>query len=197
MEPTLIAEIGGSSSRWAYLPTDGPEVLLPVKGDRMPGFNPVAGDAEGFIAGVRAQVVQHCPAAFGARRLFVYGAGCGAADRQLRMQQVLAPLFPSAVVDVQSDLDGAALGLCGSGPGLVLILGTGMTMVEPCIAPCPRWAISWVMKAAAPIWAVRCCRTSSTAACRRTPPSRSLDLTGWLWNGSLRRCTDQQRLRGP
>jgi N-acetylglucosamine kinase-like BadF-type ATPase len=126
MEPTLIAEIGGSSSRWAYLPTDGPEVLLPVKGERMPGFNPVAGDAEGFIAGVRAQVVQHCPAAFGARRLFVYGAGCGAADRQLRMQQVLAPLFPSAVVDVQSDLDGAALGLCGSGPGLVLILGTGM-----------------------------------------------------------------------
>lgn len=126
MVPTLIAEIGGSSSRWAYLPADGPEVLLPVKGERMPGFNPVAGDVEVFTSTVQVQLAQHCPEAFAVRQVFVYGAGCGAPDRQRRMQQVLAPLFPSGAVHVQSDLDGAALGLCGAGPGLVLILGTGM-----------------------------------------------------------------------
>src|SRR5690606_20564764 len=35
-------------------------------------------------------------------------------------------LWPSARIVVDSDLVGAARGLCGTTPGLVLILGTGM-----------------------------------------------------------------------
>ena len=126
MAPTLIGEIGGSSSRWAYLAADGSGTVLPVKGERMPGFNPVSGDAEAFTRAVDGLFRMHCPEAFHARHAYIYGAGCGAPDRRARMQAVLAPLFDRAVVHVESDLAGAALGLCHGTPGLVLILGTGM-----------------------------------------------------------------------
>jgi glucosamine kinase len=126
MVPTLIGEIGGSSSRWAYLAADGGETVLPVKGDRMPGFNPVSGDSEAFTEAVKDRLKVHCPEAFLSGHVYIYGAGCGAPDRQARMQAVLAPLFNRAVVHVESDLNGAALGLCHGTPGLVLILGTGM-----------------------------------------------------------------------
>lgn len=126
MQPILIGEIGGSSSRWAFLPASGPAVLLPAKGERLPGFNPVAGDAVLFASAVRTHLDQHCPEALAAAVVHIYGAGCGAPDRQARMKEVLSPLFPAAAMHVQSDLDGAALGLCGATPALVLILGTGM-----------------------------------------------------------------------
>ncbi|MEZ4756600.1 MAG: hypothetical protein R2817_07230 [Flavobacteriales bacterium] len=126
MVPTLIAEIGGSSSRWAYLSSEAGETILPVKGERIPGFNPLAGDADMFIGAVRAQLRTHCPAAMEAERVHVYGAGCGTPERQARMREVLSPLFPRARMHVQSDLNGAAMGLCQGAPGLVLILGTGM-----------------------------------------------------------------------
>jgi N-acetylglucosamine kinase-like BadF-type ATPase len=126
MLPTLIAEIGGSSSRWAYLSSEGGETILPVKGERIPGFNPLAGDAETFQGAVREQLLAHCPAAMQVGRVHAYGAGCGTPERRARMQDVLAPLFPQARMHIHSDLDGAALGLCQGAPGLVLILGTGM-----------------------------------------------------------------------
>jgi glucosamine kinase len=126
MVPTLIGEIGGSSSRWAYLEHDGGEIVLPLKGERIPGFNPVSGDAQAFSEAIKGYFKLHCPAAFHAERLYIYGAGCGTPDRQSRMHAVLAPLFAKAAVQVESDLFGAAVGLCRGTPGLVLILGTGM-----------------------------------------------------------------------
>ncbi|HEX2616603.1 MAG TPA: hypothetical protein VHL57_03620, partial [Flavobacteriales bacterium] len=56
----------------------------------------------------------------------VYGAGCGTVERAERMRDTLRELWPGARIDVWTDLLGAARGLCGRTPGLVLILGTGM-----------------------------------------------------------------------
>jgi N-acetylglucosamine kinase-like BadF-type ATPase len=123
---TLIGEIGGSSSRWAFLAPDGSTVMLPLKGDRVPGFNPVSGDGEAFAAVVGTYLADHCPPALHAAHVVLYGAGCGSLDRRERMEATLRPLWPAALMDVQTDIRGAATGLCGSSPSLVLILGTGM-----------------------------------------------------------------------
>ena len=122
----LIGEIGGSSSRWAFLAPDGSVVMMPAKGDRMPGFNPISGDGEAFASAVSDYLRGHCAIAFQAGRVVIYGAGCGSADRRERMEATLRPLWQHTVMEVNTDIRGAVLGLCGSSTGLVLILGTGM-----------------------------------------------------------------------
>lgn len=54
-----------------------------------------------------------------------YGAGCGAVQRKKLVATALWKLFPSALIEVHTDLLGAARALCGSKPGLAAILGTG------------------------------------------------------------------------
>lgn len=118
----LLADIGGTSSRWALL-AEGEE---PAIWEDLPGFNPATGDPDAFIGGVRrmadASVGEHV------RELIVYGAGCGTDERKAVMRAVLQPIWPQAVITVENDLLGTARGLCGSSSGTVLILGTGMNI---------------------------------------------------------------------
>ncbi|MBK8497321.1 MAG: hypothetical protein IPL52_00545 [Flavobacteriales bacterium] len=125
-KPLLIAEIGGSSSRWAWVPDEGPAITVPLPGRSLPGFNPVNGDARLFVQDLREGLEEHVPAAMSAEHLVVYGAGCGSEQRRDVMHATIATIWPAAEIEVNTDLMGAARGLCGSGSGLVLILGTGM-----------------------------------------------------------------------
>jgi glucosamine kinase len=121
MEATVVADIGGTSSRWGVLRTgDEPWII-----EGTPGFNPAVGDATGFREAVRTMFAAHdvVPG-----DLYVYGAGCGTPERALRMADVLLSIWPNARADISSDLMGAAHGLLGTRPGLVLILGTGMNV---------------------------------------------------------------------
>ena len=127
-KPLLIAEIGGSSSRWAWDPDEGPVITVPPPGRTLPGFNPVRGDARLFVQDLREGFQEHLPAAMEAEHLVVYGAGCGSESRRMVMRETLASVWPEAEIEVDTDLMGAARGLCGSGTGLVLILGTGMNV---------------------------------------------------------------------
>ena len=123
---TVIAEIGGSSSRWALMGPVGEAHVHPVKGTSILGFNPLSGDPDRFVDDVRRHFMQYAPDAFQAGIVHVYAAGTGHPDRQERMRATLARLWPTAVLSVNTDLLGAARGLCGDDTGLVLILGTGM-----------------------------------------------------------------------
>ncbi|MEO8733953.1 MAG: hypothetical protein ABI373_06455, partial [Flavobacteriales bacterium] len=117
----LIADIGGTSSRWASLDTSGAAELPCV----LPGFNPAVGDP----SALRAALGAHGPITAGAsavEELVVYGAGCGTEERKTLMREALQPFWPAARITVGSDLLGAARGLYGRHAGLVLILGTGM-----------------------------------------------------------------------
>lgn len=125
---TVIGEIGGSSSRWAWSAEDGKVDLLPHRGATIPGFNPLNGDRELFISGVRTHLDQHVPDALGAVHVHAYGAGCGSDARKQVMAEALQGLWPDARIAVATDLEGAARGLLGNGTGLVLILGTGMNV---------------------------------------------------------------------
>ena len=127
-EALLIAEIGGSSSRWAWITADGSTTTLPLPGDGLAGFNPVSGDASLFTAGINAYFSAHAALAFSSPEVVVYGAGCGSDARRAVMHKAIASIWPASTIAVQTDLLGAARGLCGSEKGLVLILGTGMNI---------------------------------------------------------------------
>jgi N-acetylglucosamine kinase-like BadF-type ATPase len=124
--PRIIAEIGGSSSRWALLFGDGSVLTFPLKGEAICGFNPVQGDGAYFAAEVKGYFEARCPEALLAQELIVYGAGCGTEPRRQRMRDALRAVWSATHVHVETDLMAAARGMCTDKPGLVLILGTGM-----------------------------------------------------------------------
>lgn len=119
----LIADIGGTSSRWALAGTAdaiGSQSIFP-------GFNPAGGDPSALQRELRSALLQRSAMAE-AEEVIIYGAGCGHVERQERMRQALQPIWPQARITVHSDLLGAARGLYGDAAGLVLILGTGMNV---------------------------------------------------------------------
>lgn len=124
--PRIIAEIGGSSSRWALLFPDGSVLTFPLKGETICGFNPVQGDGPFFAGEVKRYFAERCPEALLAQDMVVYGAGCGTEPRRQRMREAIRAVWPGTHVHVETDLMAAARDMCNDRPGLVLILGTGM-----------------------------------------------------------------------
>ncbi len=57
--------------------------------------------------------------------IFYYGAGCGADSKKEIIKNALLANFPLANIEVNTDLLGAAYGMCGASAGIVAILGTG------------------------------------------------------------------------
>lgn len=116
---TVVADIGGTSSRWGVLRSEGDHVII----DGLPGFNPATAAPEGFVEAVRERSRSE---GLSPEALFVYSAGCGSPERADRMRDALRRIWPGVDVDLNTDLLGAARGLLEDAPGLVLILGTGM-----------------------------------------------------------------------
>ncbi len=56
--------------------------------------------------------------------IYFYGAGC-TPEAAPKVETAMRQLFRDAIIEVQSDMLGAARGLCGNQPGIVAILGTG------------------------------------------------------------------------
>ncbi|MEO8733366.1 MAG: hypothetical protein ABI373_03445, partial [Flavobacteriales bacterium] len=93
----LIADIGGTSSRWASLDASGAAELPGV----LPGFNPAVGDPSALQAALGA----NGPITAGAsavKELVVYGAGCGTEERMALMRAALQPFWPAARITVES-----------------------------------------------------------------------------------------------
>lgn len=57
--------------------------------------------------------------------LFYYGTGCSNPERSRPVNLALKSIFPNAQITVESDLLGAARGLCGHQEAIACILGTG------------------------------------------------------------------------
>ena len=94
----------------------------------MPGFNPVSGDAHLFATGIKDYFKRQAPSALSASQVVVYGAGCGSEQRRAIVEEAISSIWTGASVEVNTDLLGAARGLCAAESGLVLILGTGMNI---------------------------------------------------------------------
>ncbi len=57
--------------------------------------------------------------------IFFYGAGCESGSKKEIIRAALFNVFPVSIIEVNSDMIGAARAMCGSNPGVAAILGTG------------------------------------------------------------------------
>lgn len=114
----LIADVGGTSSRWILL-KDGQQIQQ-VKAI---GFNPYVSKNDVLSDIVEETVlpsIGRIPS-----KVHYYGAGCGRSEFQERVSGIISKAFPKAEVHVHSDLVGAGRALLANKPGLAIILGTG------------------------------------------------------------------------
>jgi len=115
----LIADSGSTKTDWILRASDGTQTELHTD-----GINP-ARDARDIIYNVLYhQLLTQLPATDGLQAVYFYGAGCIEPFSQT-VQSVISELLPGCVVEVESDLLGAARALCGHEPGIACILGTG------------------------------------------------------------------------
>lgn len=114
----IIADSGSSKIDWRLLDASGA-----IRQAQSPGFNPYYQPIEHLHASLNGVVV---PAATEeVKRIFYYGTGVSSAKNQDLVRSAFLQYFPSAKVDVEWDLLGAARALCGHEPGIACILGTG------------------------------------------------------------------------
>lgn len=117
----LLADSGSTKTHWALV-HQGQTCELATQ-----GLNPRLTDASAFrfvLRQVRHDLVQDKQLS----AIYFYGAGCGTAQMQQHVGQLLREVFPEAVSEVAGDLLGACRATCGHEPGVVGILGTGSNL---------------------------------------------------------------------
>ena len=120
MGALLLGDVGGSSSRWAVVHDSGHELLRAESA--WPGYNAASGEATALIEQLgRAWQGRSAP-----DKVLVFAAGCGTPRRAARFASELAWIFTNTPIHVEGDLLGAARAMWGTGPGRILIVGTGM-----------------------------------------------------------------------
>lgn len=133
----LIADSGGSKTDWALisLPTDTCKCVLKV---RTQGLNPFHQSKDvilkileqELIPALHKATMESVSSSLTANisevvsQIAFYGAGCTKALSPI-VHEALAVAFPSALINVESDLLGAAHAVCGHEAGIACILGTG------------------------------------------------------------------------
>ncbi len=130
----LIADSGGTKTDWAIVTKNCQPVVVSTQ-----GINPVHQSHEEIVKILHDELISSLEAHSEIQRLrsasiltpefpfavYFYGSGVRP-ELQPQMKSILHKLFPqSGVVEVNSDLLGAAHALCGHHEGIACILGTG------------------------------------------------------------------------
>ena len=116
---TLVADSGSTKTDWLLLDEEYGNSEFHTT-----GINPVR-DSSSIITNVLMdELVPYIPSACEVSKVHFYGAGCMDPYRS-ELIKILKDIFPNAEITAESDLLGAARGLCGKDPGIVCILGTG------------------------------------------------------------------------
>lgn len=129
----LVADSGSTKTDWAYLPTStleqgGDQCCAACLSEKLvhistQGINPVVQD-EATILGILHDELLVQLEGIVPSEIYFYGAGCNP-QAAPQMKAFLLQIFPDAQITVESDLLGAARSVCGHGPGIACILGTG------------------------------------------------------------------------
>ncbi len=115
----LFADAGGTNVKWVGLNGAGTVVFR----FETPGINAMlvgSSDVERRLSEVAERL-----GAADVAEIRYYGAGCATESIKLEMAISLKRVFGADGVAVESDLLGAAIGMCGDDIGVVCILGTG------------------------------------------------------------------------
>lgn len=120
----IIAECGATKSDWRLV-CGGTE----IKQVLVSGINGATMSWDAIMAVVDEAMVQLCSDADSeagpVQSIHLYVAGVVTEDADSNFRNLFATYFPSAEVEIQTDLVAAARAACGYAPGIAAILGTG------------------------------------------------------------------------
>lgn len=115
----LLADSGSTKTEWCLLmPNKAPLIL------HTDGINPYFQEPEQIAQTLRNQLLPGLHTLL-PTNVFFYGTGCNSPASSAKVAGAIRAVFPEAVIDVQSDMLGAARGAAGNQPAIVCILGTG------------------------------------------------------------------------
>jgi glucosamine kinase len=118
MSVILIADSGATKCEWCLVQNGKKKNILTQ------GISPYFLDAAQIKAILEKELLPKLTHA-SIENVHFYGTGLSNANNAKILKQVLKKVFPSAKVEVQTDLLGAARALCGKQKGIACILGTG------------------------------------------------------------------------
>jgi N-acetylglucosamine kinase-like BadF-type ATPase len=118
MQTLLIADSGSTKTNWRVCSPEGACTV------RTAGINPFMQEHNSIRKMLLKELLPYLPEV-PIDAIYFYGAGC-TPEKCPEMGALLQDLFPqTAVIEVASDMLGAARALCGHRPGVACILGTG------------------------------------------------------------------------
>jgi glucosamine kinase len=116
----LIADSGSTKTDWRLIDEE-----KKIHQFTSQGINPYFQTSEEISAILKSELapslIQH-PIS----NIFFYGAGCRVEDKKQIVKKAFEENFKGSVVQIETDMLGAAHSLCGLNPGIAAILGTGM-----------------------------------------------------------------------
>ncbi len=119
MTNILIADSGSSKTDWRLILSDGS-----IQQARTVGLNPYYQDQCSIEAELRANLLPNI-STVDMTKIYFYGTGCAGQESCDIVRFALQSVFNEAIIEVESDMLGAARGLCGHEVGIACILGTG------------------------------------------------------------------------
>lgn len=119
MGATIIVDSGSTKATWRAFA--GNDIIFETESK---GLNPLYLTEEELIDEIDKNLKPYLGFQK-INRVYFFGAGCNTNEMQMRIQNVLSLFFPECMLDITSDLDGAAMGLFGKNPGIACIMGTG------------------------------------------------------------------------
>ena len=119
MKTCIVADGGSTKTEWWLLRKGKKPTSFLTD-----GINPYLETAEGIGNMLAAQLPEGIPT-LPVDAIYYYGSGASAKDKQKSLQKVFDRHFTAAKIKVNGDLTGAAIGMCGTKPGMIGILGTG------------------------------------------------------------------------
>ena len=114
----LIADSGSTKTEWCLL--HGKKKTLIYSQGMSPYFL-----TDNQMADIIKKEVIHHLKKITVEEIFYYGTGCTSPANVKIVRKALQSIFPGAMIKIETDVDGAAKGLCGNEKGIACILGTG------------------------------------------------------------------------
>lgn len=115
----LIADGGSTKVDWCLIDKNGLVKQVFTK-----GANPFFRTTEDIAQELSTELL-HIVEAYKIKKVYFFGAGCAFPEKNEVVEKAICNCFPNAQIKVDSDLLGAAIGLCGDKAGIACIIGTG------------------------------------------------------------------------
>ena len=113
----LIADSGATKCEWCLLTGSTQQTVL------TPGISPYFLDTNGIVQILREQLLPYVGSQVDV--VHFYGTGLGNKANVPIVESALQTVFPTAIINTETDILAAARALCGTQPGMACILGTG------------------------------------------------------------------------